>query len=192
VCSRYILWMHIELPAKSTLINLDNFIRDVWVECCGHLSHFFIAGQRYTNTVQLDWEWGLEGKSTRARLGSILQNDMDFTYEYDFGTTTEIKLKVMDTFEGFAIKRVKINIMARNYLPDFRCAKCNQPASQVYTFEYPYLLLCQEHAASDPEYAEGCLPIVNSPRLGECGYIGPENKKYLFNDIYQQATRSSS
>ena len=36
-------WMHIEVPAEAQLILLDDFIRDVWVECCDHLSSFQIG-----------------------------------------------------------------------------------------------------------------------------------------------------
>src|SRR5690349_11669857 len=32
-----IYWLHVELPGHSTLVDLDNFLRDLWLECCGHL-----------------------------------------------------------------------------------------------------------------------------------------------------------
>ncbi len=38
-------WMHIEVPAKATLEDLDGFLRDTWLECCGHLSAFTIEGR---------------------------------------------------------------------------------------------------------------------------------------------------
>src|SRR5215472_7979109 len=28
-------WMHLELPADVTLQTLDNFLRGIWLECCG-------------------------------------------------------------------------------------------------------------------------------------------------------------
>lgn len=31
-------WLIIEVSENVTLKELDNFIRDIWVECCGHLS----------------------------------------------------------------------------------------------------------------------------------------------------------
>src|SRR6266550_21423 len=36
-------WMHLDVPADATLTNLDRFLRDTWLECCGHLSAFRIA-----------------------------------------------------------------------------------------------------------------------------------------------------
>ena len=35
-------WLHLELPASTPLRTLDRFLRDLWLECCGHLSMFEI------------------------------------------------------------------------------------------------------------------------------------------------------
>ena len=35
-------WMHLEVPAGATLDTLDRFLRDTWLECCGHMSEFEI------------------------------------------------------------------------------------------------------------------------------------------------------
>ncbi|MGB9776670.1 MAG: hypothetical protein ACPL7C_09030 [Anaerolineae bacterium] len=40
-------WLYLEMPASATLADLDDFLRSVWLECCGHLSAFEIAGVRY-------------------------------------------------------------------------------------------------------------------------------------------------
>ena len=40
-------WLIIEISENATLKDLDQFIRNIWVECCGHLSAFDIAGVRY-------------------------------------------------------------------------------------------------------------------------------------------------
>ena len=42
-------WMHLEIPASEPLFILDRFLRDVWVECCGHLSAFEIGGASYSD-----------------------------------------------------------------------------------------------------------------------------------------------
>ena len=41
-------WMHLEIPAAATLDDLDNFLRYIWLECCGHLSEFEIDGESYS------------------------------------------------------------------------------------------------------------------------------------------------
>ncbi len=40
-------WMHLEMPASSTLEDLDNFLRAIWLECCGHLSSFKVGDTTY-------------------------------------------------------------------------------------------------------------------------------------------------
>ena len=35
------------MKAKSTLEELDDFLRGAWLECCGHLSDFEIDGITY-------------------------------------------------------------------------------------------------------------------------------------------------
>ncbi len=40
-------WLNVEIAGKSTLAELDQFLRDIWVECCGHLSAFQIKDQNY-------------------------------------------------------------------------------------------------------------------------------------------------
>ena len=35
-------WLLIEVSENVTLKELDKFIRDIWVECCGHLSAYEI------------------------------------------------------------------------------------------------------------------------------------------------------
>ncbi len=42
-------WMHLEIPASESLFTLDRFLRDIWVECCGHLSSFEIGGTSYAD-----------------------------------------------------------------------------------------------------------------------------------------------
>ncbi|HEY6284397.1 MAG TPA: hypothetical protein VIX20_01935, partial [Ktedonobacteraceae bacterium] len=29
-------WMHLEMPSSDTLADLDDFLRAIWLECCGH------------------------------------------------------------------------------------------------------------------------------------------------------------
>jgi hypothetical protein len=32
-------WLHIEIPGNAMLSDLDEFLRGIWLECCGHLTH---------------------------------------------------------------------------------------------------------------------------------------------------------
>lgn len=40
-------WLYITIDVNCTLKDLDKFLRDIWVECCGHLSMFKIHEERY-------------------------------------------------------------------------------------------------------------------------------------------------
>ena len=40
-------WFYVQVNANSTLQALDDFLRSIWLECCGHLSAFHIDGQDY-------------------------------------------------------------------------------------------------------------------------------------------------
>jgi Plasmid pRiA4b ORF-3-like protein len=163
-------WMHVELPAESTLQTLDDFLRKAWLECCGHLSKFEIAGISYASYP--DPEFG--DKSMRVRVDAILSPGMQFLHEYDYGTTTELRLKVVAEREAEA-KGKPLQILARNEPPLIACEKCGKPATEVcaqciYEGEGWLCDTCaQAHACGE----EMLLPVVNSPRVGMCGYTGP-------------------
>ena len=83
-------WMHLDVPASTTLEALDQFLRDIWLECCGHLSAFEIDGVRYTVDEGLDeYIWGNRQKHMRVPLKDVLHPGQRYSYEYDFGATTE-------------------------------------------------------------------------------------------------------
>src|SRR5437016_9449413 len=41
-------WMHLEVPATDTFWDLDQFLRDAWLECCDHLSEFKVGRMSYS------------------------------------------------------------------------------------------------------------------------------------------------
>lgn len=163
-------WMHLEVPAKATLQDLDRFLRAIWLECCGHLSMFEIGDTRYQCMTFDDDMWGMGDPNMDIRLGKVLTPGLQFSHEYDFGTTTYLVLKVVSEREGVMPKGEQVRILARNEPPDYRCAVCQKPATWINVFQ-DYLLLCEE-CVIEEGYDEGLLPVVNSPRAGECGYTG--------------------
>jgi len=166
-------WLHLEVPADATLKNLDQFLRDIWVECCGHLSAFTIYGTRYDVDASMAREWGDEARSMNVALAQVLQPGTKFGYEYDFGTTTELTLKVVSEREGQA-RGKSVQILARNDPPPIVCQSCGQPATQVCTncIWSGEGWLCDECAPDHSCGEEMLLPVVNSPRVGMCGYTG--------------------
>jgi hypothetical protein len=70
-------WMHVALPVEATLGKLDRFLRETWLECCGHLSSFEIAGERYASAP-------MGGESSlKLPLQQVVGVGMSFSYEYD-------------------------------------------------------------------------------------------------------------
>lgn len=156
-------WLHIEIPADAELKDLDNFLKDVWLECCGHLSEFEIDGRNYDEDMD-------------TPLNRILNPGMEFYHIYDFGTPTELRLKVISGRKG-EIGEEKVRILARNDPLDKRCS-CGKKANWVCT-------VCIMESMGDCYFCDECaeehecgedmlLPVVNSPRCGVCGYEGSD------------------
>jgi len=164
-------WMHLEVPADAKLEVLDSFLRRIWLECCGHMSAFTIEGITYSVAPMADFD----DKSMGARLDKVLSPGMKFHYEYDFGSTTYLALKVVSQ-EQKQIKGKSIAVLARNEPPSIPCMSCGKMAAHVccecscsWSGEG---WLCDECAAKHECGEDMLLPVVNSPRVGVCGYTG--------------------
>ncbi len=167
-------WMHLEVTAGTTLATLDRFLREIWLECCGHLSAFTIGGVRYSVDAAL-YEWDTESKNMQVRLDQVLHPGQTCAYEYDFGSTTELTLKVISEREVVAKKKA-IEILARNNPPTVPCDVCDKPATSLCTqcIYEDKGCLCDGCAKSHECGEEMLLPLVNSPRAGVCGYTGQD------------------
>ena len=166
-------WMHLEMPGNVKLQDFDQFLRDIWLECCGHLSAFEIDGRRYEVNVVPGFDyWGETPKDMNVKLSNVLSPGLKIDYKYDFGSTTPLEIRVIDKRQGASDKEDPIRILARNNPPDIPCDNCGQrQATRIYVWE-DYETLCDECGDESGYDDEGWLPIVNSPRAGECGYVG--------------------
>ncbi|MBI4595949.1 MAG: hypothetical protein HY730_06170 [Candidatus Tectomicrobia bacterium] len=164
-------WMHIEIPAALSLLKLDDFLRSTWLECCGHLSAFKIDGVSYMEEGPEE----LDTERMNVSLGRVLSPGMKFDYEYDFGSTTELQLKVVSEREG-EFKGESAKILARNDPPFIPCDSCGKNNAAVICTECDSESiggwLCDECAKEHECDEEMRLPVVNSPRTGVCGYDG--------------------
>ena len=168
-----IYWMHLEVTASATLATLDRFLRDIWLECCGHLSAFEIGGVRYAVDAGMDDGWDMDEKSMRVRLDKVLSPGQTCSYEYDYGTTTDLKLKVISEREVEA-KGKAIQVLARNNQPMIVCEVCGKPATSVCSqcIDDDRGWVCDTCAEDHECGEEMLLPVVNSPRVGMCAYTG--------------------
>lgn len=164
-------WMHLALAPTATLRDLDQLLRSTWLECCGHMSAFEIKGTRFDSYVEPGAGfWGKKPRSMNTKANTVLAPGTTFTYEYDFGSTTELRGRVV----GFVrAGRTKVALLARNEPIAWPCDTCSAAASRI----------CPHCGAMGCERCEApceCLdswedeasPVVNSPRMGVCGYTG--------------------
>jgi Plasmid pRiA4b ORF-3-like protein len=168
-------WLDLEMKADATLSRLDHFLRDIWLECCGHLSAFRIDQTTYTIPVDDPFDDFQDDRSMIYKVGEILGSaGQRFKYEYDFGSTTYLSLRVMGTREGVIGRRL-LRLLVRNDPPVWPCGICKQPATLVCPFciYEREAFYCVAHSGRHECHEEDVwLPVVNSPRMGTCGYTG--------------------
>jgi hypothetical protein len=165
---RGMYWMHVSVAADEALSRLDGLLRLLWLECCGHLSAFSVNRIQYFSTPPDSGE-----KSMSSPLRKVLRVGDKFLYEYDFGSTTELRLKVAGLRESMD----KVQILARNEPPEILCNYCDEgrPATQICSqcgWEEGSGWLCSKCAKNHECGEEMLLPAANSPRVGVCGYTG--------------------
>jgi hypothetical protein len=117
-------WLFIETYGVCKLIDIDYFLRNIWLECCGHLSCFTINNEHYE--IQPDPMFN--SRSMRVRLNKILQQGMIFEYVYDYGSSTALVIKVVSSRCG-RIKKDKeepVQLIARNDPIIFKCHSCKR------------------------------------------------------------------
>lgn len=166
-------WLHLEAGASATLEDLDRFLRDIWLECCGHISAFEIDGVRYASYTEDAWDEEDE-ETMNKPLSRLLQPGQTCSYEYDYGSTTLLQIRAL---AQVAVRsgRERIVRLAQNERLDFPCVECGgRPAMQVCIecrFENGGWL-CLDCAPEHECGEEMLLPLVNSPRTGVCAYTG--------------------
>lgn len=164
-------WLDLEMRGSRTLGDLDDYLRAIWLECCGHLSMFstdFWKGDE----IPMSWKISKAFGGPGSRL----------THIYDFGTSSYLLIKVAGVRKGKPITRRPIVLMARNLPPVIGCIECGRPAKwlcmECVIERNVRATLCEEHRRSHPCEDYGFLPVVNSPRMGMCGYKGPAEPPY--------------
>lgn len=152
-------WMDCAVRIDTNLKQLDTLLRRRWLECCGHLSEFS-AGKRRRIGMSVSIEKALALGGNR------------FDYEYDFGSTTALVVSALGPVEVALAKSIRL--LARNEPPIWACDECGAPASEVCTqcqFDEGGFC-CAKHATRHECGPDMLLPVVNSPRMGVCGYTG--------------------
>ena len=166
-------WLDLEAQSVARLSDLDRFLRHIWLECCGHCSAFEIGSTMYTKafvgSLRRDRQRSLH-VTLREALGGVTTW---FKYEYDYGSPTYLRLRVRGSRSG-VIGRQPVRLLARNEPPVWHCRVCGAPATALccYCAAERDPLFCDEHSSQHRCGDEALLPVVNSPRIGVCGYTG--------------------
>ena len=164
-------WLDLEMRGSATLKALDDYLRAIWLECCDHLSQFSIGAWRGAEI------------SKKRRVDEVFKEGIELTHIYDFGTSSETLIKAVGMRKGKLAGARPIALMARNLMPEAQCIECDQPAARLcmecLIEEEVWGVLCSKHAKTHPHSDYGDpIPLVNSPRLGMCGYEGPAEPPY--------------
>ena len=160
------------MKGSATLQDLDGYLRAIWLECCGHLSMFSTGGWAEEDEISLN-----------TRIHQVFKPGVQIVHVYDFGTSSETLVKAVAVRDGRPTTSRLIALMARNNPPDLACMECDQLASGICIEcgieDYADGLLCDQHGETHPHRDYGDpMPVVNSPRMGMCGYVGPAEPPY--------------
>ncbi len=186
------LWM----DGEATMNDLDAFLRDIWLECCGHMSSFtdpkkrknsmgfdfFEAQELLERGKTKEYEALMEesnGEIPKSRkVKKVFSKGLKLIYQYDFGSTTSLEVVVVGEYSVKALE--DIVLLSRNEPLTLSCTSCaKEPATQIctqcsYEEEAMFCKKCaEEHSESCADFEDyASMPIVNSPRMGVCGYQG--------------------
>lgn len=160
-------FLHLLVPTTLAFDELDAYLRNIWLECCGHMSMF--------STPKLCDEIDME-----EELEIILEPKSVLNYTYDFGSSTNLEIKTIAKYD-LALKapqKNNITLLARNEEYAFTCDGCGKPAKYVcgecaYEKDNPfYCKTCNRNEKKHKCGEYSSLSICNSPRMGVCGYSG--------------------
>lgn len=164
-------FLHVLMHEEQPLYDLDNFLRQIWLECCGHLSGFTVKGKQYDRFIE---EFG---EDMENKVGNIFKKGMILTYDYDYGSTTRLEVKVMNEYQMRTPK--KVVLLTRNEPIKFMCTICNKKPAKVICalWHQEGRVFCEDciekHEEDCPDFADySQMSINNSPRMGVCGYNG--------------------
>jgi hypothetical protein len=182
------LWV----DGTATMKNIDDFLRDIWLDCCGHMSAFTNPVKRSRGSMwdfleamelleqgkQKAYEKLMEKTNGEIPIGrkvsQVFYKDLKLKYEYDFGSSTNLQLRIIDEYPVKADK--KIVLLSRNEPPEWLCDTCQkEPATQICIVhdwnEDSYFCdkCAKKHAKKCPDFEDyASMPVVNSPRMGVC------------------------
>lgn len=171
-------WLDILINENFTLRDLDDLIRGVWVECCGHLSNFRIDGVKYEVSIDEDFFIFEKAETMDIALKDVLKRGQKISYEYDYGTPTDLEITVKAHKKGNTLDQFWV--VGNNDDLKHKCTYCKKrkaiyiDPSTVYE-ESPKFICkrCFEELEDEEIDDIYWLNVCNTPRMGVCGFDGP-------------------
>ena len=135
------------MPKNATLRDIDEFLKEHWLECCGHLSTFDSKQALFVSDGFEDGFAGGTNPSFDHRAAWAIPPDSDAHYEYDMGSTTCVSIRVQPAPDGAQDWLAQHGIDAgdpilQNLMPE-SCDDCGQEAT---------------HFREDKTLCAGCFP----------------------------------
>ena len=154
------------MPKNATLRDIDELLRETWLECCGHLSSFDSKGTKFTSDG-FDQDM-FDDPSFDHRAAWTIPPGTEAEYQYDMGDTTCVTVRVEPAPEqAWAwLARQEIDPgdpVLRNLMPEL-CDKCGQEASHFRPAE----TLCTGCTPENPRTYVELLARTHPPCRG-CG-----------------------
>ena len=151
-------WLDVVVKREGKLKDVDRFLRRIWLECCGHMSEFSTGTHHKV--------------SMNTKVSDALGLGERLGYVYDFGSSTELVVRLLGSVN--ASSKDAVRLVARNEPPTWPCDACGKVATAACTqclYEGKGFC-CPAHASSHDCGEDMLSPVVNSPRMGVCGYTG--------------------
>jgi hypothetical protein len=109
--------------------------------------------------------WGGMDVGKARKADSIFEPGLVLRHMYDFGTTSETDIKVVDARQGKPTSKHPIALLARNVMPEALCQECGQPAKWLCIeclYEENKTHLCDVHAEEHPHEITASDAVVHS------------------------------
>jgi hypothetical protein len=165
-------FLNLLIDSAAPLSFLDDYLRAIWLECCGHMSTLVDKSKKY----EFNFDNNTFGEDMSQGVSQLFKKGQKLKYKYDMGSTTTLEIKVLDEYNVLA--REGTQLLSRNEPLKILCHVCNEkPAFKmctVHEWNEPSLFCkpCSTtHKKECPDFADyAAMPISNSPRMGVCGY----------------------
>ena len=155
-----VMFLHLLVKENAAMRKIDNYLKQIWLECCGHMSDFGHKNFEISMT---------------HKVVDVFESKVKIYHDYDYGSTTRVFLKGVNNYQ-LKLKE-DIILLSRNEPLKLMCSKCGKQAAVNICTVCDWDFYCEScsklHEKECEDFSDyASMPIVNSPRMGVCGYSG--------------------